>query len=788
MAKEDSATLAYRVPGLDRQVEILYDTWGIPHIFAETEPDAFFGQGFAAARDRLWQIDLARRRALGRLAAVLGPAFIPYDHAARLFLFRGDEQKEWLAYGPRIASDAAAFTAGINAYVALVLDGSVPLALEFKKLGYLPEYWGPSDFVRIRAGGSTRASNKVRRARLAALKVLELDEIACQLEPPWKVTVPDGLDPASVSEEDLRFYQLLTAPLPFSKYETDASIPSNTSQAEGFLDSFDIDAKGGSNAWVISGGVTQSGRAILANDPHLSIGLPSVRYISHLSAPGFNVIGASWPGNPGIQNGHNDRIAFGRTNWSIDSEDVYVLRTNPKDPDQYFYHDNWVRMSVIVEEIGVRGASPVTATLKYSAMGPIVSEHQSDGRAISIRANWLEAGVSNALSILRYNFATDWPSFKQAVGNVHYGTNYIYADVEGNIGWQAAGKVPVRPNHDGLMPVPAERRYEWSAFWPLDKLPSRYNPAEGWIASANEMNLPPDYPYGERKIGFEWPSSYRYDRIVEVLGKSAAYSLEGSVTLQRDVFSNLAAEVVPILGLVKTEDSKAANAISLLQAWNMRIDSDSVAAAIFQVLCVMLHRAVHEILVPKQLSALVPSVHPLVMRDVLENRDSRFARSSVFNRDTLIAGAIRRTVDSLEQRLGLDWSTWSLGKMYTASLKHPLAALSPSDQQGILNIDGCGSAGNGSTVMARWSVGRSGRINFGASYSMVLDVGEWDNSLALNSPGQSGDPASPHYRDLHARWLTGEMFPLLFSRQKIEPFTETQLWLRPQENESSLKN
>jgi penicillin G amidase len=224
---------SYRVAAIARPVEILYDPWGIPHIFAETEPDAFFAQGFAAARDRLWQIDLARRRALGRLAAVFGPSLVPYDRAARLFLYRGDEKSEWLNYGPRIETDAAAFCAGLNAWVQLVLEGSVTASLEFTRLGYLPEFCQPSDFIRTRmADLQFRANSKVRRARLAQLNALQFDEIVCHLEPPWKVVVPDGFDPFSVSVEDLRLYQLLSAPLP-QVFQSDSDTLCSNSSSEG---------------------------------------------------------------------------------------------------------------------------------------------------------------------------------------------------------------------------------------------------------------------------------------------------------------------------------------------------------------------------------------------------------------------------------------------------------------------------------------------------------------------------------------------------------------------------
>jgi penicillin G amidase len=503
-----------------------------------------------------------------------------------------------------------------------------------------------------------------------------------------------------------------------------------------------------------------------------------VRYISHLNAPGFNVIGAGWPGSPGEQNGHNDRIAFGRTNWSNDSEDVYILRTDPEHPDCYFYPrslGSFFRRNSGDFRKGCRSRTPA---LKYSKLGPIVAEHPAEGRAIAIRAACLEPGASTALTILRYNFAHDWHFFREALSGIYYGTNYLYADVEGNIGWQVAGAVPIRPNHDGLMPVPAEQRYEWKGFWTLDELPGVLNPPEGWIASANEMNLPRDFPYPERKIGFEWPPADRHERIVEVLNAGAALRMEDSVALQHDVLAKRAPQLLSAICSVRTDDTRVIRAISILESWNLRMDADSVGAAIFAIARTMIHRAIRELVTPKELDELIPFVHPVVVRDVLESADSRFVSGSLFDRDILIEGAVRRALDALEKRLGADWSAWSWGRLNTAHLKHPLARILTQDQRSALNIEGGGSGRSTDTVMARYTIGKGGVINHGASYSMVLDVGEWDNSLAMNSPGQSGDAASSHYRDLHSRWLSGEMFPLLFGRGEIERVAETRVWLQ----------
>jgi penicillin G amidase len=498
-----SAALTYELKGLSKSVEILYDTWGVPHIYAETIDDVFFGQGFAAARDRLWQIDWDRRRALGRMAQLRGSALVSADQAHRLFLYRGGAAAEWTNYDPLIHSIAAAFTAGVNSYVELARDKPDLLPVEFKQAGYLPDFWDTDDFIRIRGIDADAALRAVRRAGLACEGALNLDSLAHLLEPPWAISVPQGLDPCSTKMNDLSLLQSASLALPADSGK-DIQSPSAAARVASH-EMLDPEAREGSNAWVISPRLTRTGRPILANDPHLPIGVPSPRWISHLNAPGLDVIGAGFAGSPGIQNGHNDRIAFGRTNFSIDDEDVYVLTTKPDDPDQYFYEGNWRPFRIVSEAIEVDGAPSVPVKLKYSIAGPVVSESPTNHSAIAVRLTAMEPGAANALQFLPSNFATSWVDFTKAIRSEVFGTNYLYADVDGHIGWHSAGLAPIRSHHDGLLPAPGDGSFAWTGMLPLDLLPSEFDPDRGFIANSNQMPFPPEYPYAERKVGFEWP-------------------------------------------------------------------------------------------------------------------------------------------------------------------------------------------------------------------------------------------------------------------------------------------
>jgi len=758
------------VHGLLQDLEIVDDPWGVPHIRAQTFPDAFFGQGYVTARDRLWQIDQKRRRALGTLAAVMGEAFLPHDIAARHFLFRGDIEAEWALYGRQVKDAAAAYVAGVNAYVQLTRDNPRLLPEVFGALGYLPDFWTLDDLIRMRASPAGNVAAKVRRAQLARLHALDYDPLAQPLEPAWTTAVPDGLDVDAVSPDDLKLFKLLTAPLPWSLHPGHAA------------DSMDEGGgkEAGSNAWVIAPALSATGRPILANDPHLSIGEPSVRHVVHLTGPGINVIGGADPGTPSVAQGHNDDIAFGRTNFHIDQEDLVILKLDPKDADRYAYQGGWRQISVVAEDVEVKGRGPERITMKFTPMGPIIAHGPAADRAVVLQAAWLLPGSAKLLTDIQVSLAHDWSSFRRALAFHTFPTNYHYADVSGNIGWQATGHAPIRPHHDGLLPVPGDGRYDWAGIRPLDDLPNEFNPARGWFASANQMNLPKDYPYRDRKISFEWTAPFRYKRIAEVLGRPGKVSLSDSVALQHDVTSIPARRLVPLLLQVRSQNPSVVQAQSLLSSWDGQVTATSAAAAMFELVWWHIDRKLRQVLIPDAVRPLIPEIWPTVRLDVLERPDARWGEAPEQARDQLLIAALGDAAAQLRGLLGSDPSAWSWGRLHTVNITPPFHAHLTGGQQAAARISGGQSGGDAYTVMARWWTSPDhANVTGGASYSMVLDVGAWDNSYALNLPGQSAEPSSRHYADLYAPWLKGEPFPLLFSRERIDAVAESRLRLSP---------
>jgi len=757
--------------GLSAPVEVLEDHWGVPHVRAGSIPDAFFANGFLVARDRLWELDFGHRQALGQLAEVFGPDFVDTDTANRLFLFRGDAAAELARFSPQVQDCARAYVAGINARLAQVRANPDLLPPEFTIFGYMPMSWDVLDLIRIRAEvtGNTRA--EIRRARLAARGGLSYDALCTPLEPAHEPRVPGGLDGHAISQGALGLFDVLQASPPLGRVRDAGDTEHRRTNS-------------GSNAWVIAPSRTATQRPILANDPHLSFGVPGPRYVIHLSAPGLDVIGGGTAGMPGVMQGHNAQIAFGRTNFHIDQEDLFILRTHPAHPDRYFHDGAWKQMETVPTHIAVRGEAGRDVVLRYAAQGPVVSADPARRRATAVSATWLYPGANGLLVNIGLNLAHDWDSFREAL-RVHTSpTNFTYADTAGNIGWQAAGGLPSRVDgHDGLLPVPGDGHYDWKGLQPLEMLPSTFNPASGWFATSNEMNLPPGYPAQERRVSFEWRDRFRHDRVAHVLEETPRATIADCAALQHDTFSRLALDMVGLLGAVPPDLMDVA---ALLRGWDGHVHADSAAAALYEVWWTRLERALHTLLIPARLHDLLPGpINATVQKTLLHAPDARFGANPAQTRDDMLVTALRGAKSELRDRLGPVMAAWRWGPLHTITLDHALAHV-PAIAARFPQLGGArtGTGGDPYTVMARWynplSNGHDPYVaTGGASYLMVCDVGEWDHSVFLNFPGQSGDPRSAHYADFMPDWLRGRMQPLPFSAHRVRAAAVGRTILQP---------
>jgi penicillin amidase len=736
---------AYKVAGLTQPAEIIVDEWGVPHIYARDHYDVFFVQGFNAARDRLWQIDLWRKRGLGQLSSVLGAEYLDQDKATRLFLFQGDMYSEWLAYGNDAKRITQAFTNGINAYVDLLQQHPELLPPEFTLLDYLPDHWSPEDVVRIRSNGLWRnVTTEVWRARLACTENLDLAGKWLQLEPAWTVQQPTRLDPCVIPDDVLKNYLLAKAPVSFGK--TDANITSR-------LDLSDDPALReaiGSNNWVVTGSRTNTGRPILADDPHRGHATPSLRYLAHLNGPGINVIGAGEPALPGISIGHNETIAFGLTIFPIDQEDLYVYT---KQGGGYQYQGRTERFTTRTETVSVKGQDEVKVTHKFTRHGPVIAE--TDAHAFAVRAAWLEPGMSPYFGSIEYMRAADFREFVGALNR--WGApseNQVYADIKGNIGYKPAGRFPVRRTWDGLLPVPGDGRYEWEGYFDMDVLPQEYNPLRGFTGTANSMNLPSGYPIDTYRIGFEWSAPWRYKRLWEVLKQDSEHTVEDSLALQRDYVSVFAREVMSRLPELKDQPHG-----KLLAQWDQALTPDSAAAALWNIWYARhLAIALGTLLTEKPMPPNTPALDSLTMLALLDTPEGKARAYSSLS-------AAHAEVTTL---LGEDESLWQWGKLHQIKFEHPLYAVAPPDLKRQMALPPYPRGGSGNTTNNTGYLPADLLVRSGASFRMVLDVGNWDTAFATNAPGQSGDPRSKFYDNLLDNWATDGSFPLLFSRTEVE--------------------
>ncbi|MXW00992.1 MAG: penicillin acylase family protein [Holophagales bacterium] len=766
-AAQEIETTRFEVPGLDAPVEILVDRWGVAHVFAGGQDDLFFAQGWNAARDRLWQIDLWRRRGEGTLSEVFGPRFVEQDKAARLLLYRGDMHAEWLAYASDTKRIVTAWTRGVNAYVDLVLARPELMPPEFEALGYEPSRWTPEAVTRIRSHGLLRnATSEFARARFLTEHGAAALALRDRYQPDHRLEVPEGLDLAALSTAPgaLDLYRLGTRGARFNDLE------------RGFQTEVDP-ASQGSNNWALSPRRTATGRPLLANDPHRTQAVPSLRYIVHLSSPDLDLIGAGEPALPGISIGHNGTIAFGLTIFSIDQEDLYVYRTKPGEPDFYEHRGNWMPMETIEETIPVRGGDARTVELRFTHHGPVLYRNADRDLAIGLRAAWLEPGMAPYLGSIEYIRARNWDQFLAAMNR--WGTpseNQVYADTNGNIGWKPGGLAPVRPNWDGLLPVPGDGRYEWSGYRDMDELPVEFNPERGWVATANEMNLPDGY---DVPLGWEWAGPYRRQRIGEVLDAEDAMTVKGAVRLQTDYVSIPARRLHALLGRA-SPTPEAGPALELLGGWNAELAADSAAAALFEV---WWRRHLDDEVGRRMAAALGAGEDPLPVQDehllrMLEEMDPRLGDRPRRARDEALLDSLRAAYDDVSKRLGPDPAAWRWGDLHQIELRHPLSAHLPDDIRRLADVGPAERGGSGDTV-GNTSYGADFNQRSGASFRMVIDVGNWDASVAMNNPGQSGDPRSPHYRDLFEPWANDQAFPLLYTRPAILEAAETRIELLP---------
>lgn len=770
------------VPGLSAPVEIITDRWGVSHIYAKNEADLFFAQGYNVARDRLFQLELWRRQATGTVAEMLGPAEVERDIGTRLFMFRGDLEQELNWYHPRGAAIVRSFVAGINAYIDETARDPSLLTPEFAMLGITPGKWTPAVVVsRFNGllGNVTEELNYALAVRaIGADRVKDLEQF--QPANP-NLTIDSAIDASLLSIDLLKRFAAFRRPIAFTPDEL-APAYRGRSDAAAFLnrwtdDPIDLSLRRediGSNNWVVDGSRTQSGKPIIANDPHRVQQVPSLRYWVHLNAPGWNVIGGGEPSLPGVSIGHNDHGGWGLTIFGTDGEDLYVYDTNPADPSQYRYNGAWEPMKTIHDRIPVKGQAPVDVDLKFTRHGPVVFEDPAHHKAYAIRAAWLEVGNAPYLASLRMDQARSWEEFQEACSFSRTpAENMVWGGVDGTIGYQAVGISPMRPNWSGLVPVPGDGRYEWAGFLPIKALPHVENPDKGFWNTSNEYQIPEGWPYTQA-LHYTWADPYRAARVAERLGSGQRFSVADMIHLQNDDLSIPARTIVPLLRELSSSAAATEQARHRLLDWNFVLDKDSVPAGIYEMFQRRLQANARAQFVPKD--APLGNLPMSRTIDLLTAPDGRFGADPIAGRDALLMKSLDEAVGELTKRFGADMSRWTLGAYHHATIHHFMSRAMNDDARARFDVGDLPRGGDSYTITA---TGGGDNQTSGGSFKIIMDSADWDRSVGLNNPGQSGDVRSPHYRDLYQLWARGKYFPIFFSREKVESVAERVWTLEP---------
>jgi len=718
------------VPGVHQPVDVVRDKWGVPHIFARNIDDLFFAQGYVMGQDRLWQLEMWRRQREGRLAEILGPRAFDRDRQARLLMYRGPfDNTEWTSYHPEGKRIFTAWVNGLNAYIA---QNAGNLPVEFKLTGIKPQPWTPETVV-LRSATFGDAAGEIQLARLVA-RVGPQEANRIRMPDPWDdLTVPEGLDLRTIGDDVAAAMGgrggrggALPKPEIIEPYK--ASLRSGPDD----LLVEDLIKEPGSNNWAIGGAKTTTGKPIVSNDPHREVTNPSLRYIVHLNAPGWNVIGAQEAPFVGVALGHNERVAWGLTITGTDQQDVFVEDVNPANPNEVQYNGRWEPLKIVREEIPVKGEAPRAVEFKFSRHGPIFYEDVKNHRAYALKSVMNEPGTGAYLGGLRLAQAKDCLTFLEEAMYWKAPTeNLVCGDVDGNLTMQGSALTPNRRGWVGRLPVPGTGHYEWNGF--RSDLPRMVNPAKGYIATANNnVNPPSIWP----PVMFKTLNNVAFERITRVehvlheLLDTKKFTIEDSERLQHDYYLPRAAfDQDAFKGWTgQTPDVEKARA--LVANWDAVLRKESAEAAVY-----------------------------ITWHGVVDPKGIDFYRP-LDERRPFAEGGLVKAIAKLTETQGADWSAWRYGRMHQRDFPHPFVPEFdlPTVERG---------GGNG-------AVGADG-----ASYREIMDVANWDRSVVANVPGQSGQPESPYYGNLLPLWDKGEYFPMVYSRARVDQEAAHRLTLKP---------
>jgi len=750
------------VSGIRDVVEIIRDAYGIPHIYAQNEPDLFFGLGYAMAQDRMWQMDFYRRLGQGRLSEILGEEYVDTDRYFRMLAAAGTNRE----IPNELSFMLTSYADGVNAYLN---SHKNRLPLEFKLLRYAPDTWKPEDY-------------------LAILRVLNWSQSLG-----WRVDLVAGRILAKVGTEKFReIFPVYPGSPPIAIPEQTAVstiIPDSILTAATSLEKLiDLPAAAASNNWVVSGIKTASGKPILANDPHLNLTNPSFWWEGHVVCPTIDVYGYAIPGVPGIAMGHNRHVAWGVTTAMVDDVDFFIEKINPDNPHQYLYKGKWEDMKIVEESIRIKGKDPFDTEIFATRHGPVLKRISEGAAPKAVAAKWaFSDGQQPAKATYLLAKARDIIDVKDALKYWELpGLNFVFGDTNGNIGYWCCATVPVRAKGDGFLPAPGwTGEYEWLGYLPLEQRPHIINPAEGFFATANNKVNITNYP---QFISHYYEPIDRITRIRQLLQSKDKLTVEDSERMQQDVYCVLAAELAPKIVQTlekRSTDADAQKVKATLSQWNFEMNAKSPGACLYE----MIYRNMMELIFRDELGQelfqkyLATTVFPArAIRSLIRGGNSEwFDDVGTPDKETMediIEKSVAQTIRQLKKDFGNDQSKWLWGKVHTLTFEHPLGEKKPLNL--LFNIGPFGVEGNHLTINKKqYPYTSPYHVTTGATYRMIVDFSDMSTSRHILPTGESGQIGSAHYKDQIELYLDGKYRPAWIERSDVEKHAAGKLLLKP---------
>lgn len=756
--------------GISKPIEIIRDVWGIPHIYAQNMPDLYFAQGFVHAQDRLWQMELARRVSTGTLSELLGKQTLEVDILSRTLGFKRTAQKEISRHSTEISNLLDAYIRGINYCITSQLSKH---PIEFKMLKHNPHPWQVIDIMSLGYMVCWQMSFGWDGELLRA-KMIELfgEERAAELDvnytPSNPCILPNGIE--------------------FNTYINDV-LQAVKSDYFGNIS--------GSNSWAIAPEKTNTGGAILCNDPHLGLSAPAVWYENHLNCPELHVTGVTIPGLPGVLIGHNDKISWGATLAFVDSQDLFIEKFKSDNTNQYEFKNQWLDADVFNEYIYIKDEpNPHIEKVLVTHHGPIVSKSlKYTKQALALQSMSLQPARTIEFW-LALNKAQNWNDFTQAMKLINAPQlNLVYADVYGNIGYYTTGTAPIRKNGNGKTPAEGwSGDFEWIDIIPINEMPHCLNPKKGYLITCNNKIIDSSYPY---YLGEVWMNGYRAKRLETLIADKTNISTLDCQQWQTDVFTELGLQFAELYQPFSALDEInkipiLKQALDALISWDGHAYANSVGAAIYELCCYKVIETIidksigktHiEIFMGTGFSKELSQTNDFYGHDKvailkLFKQPLNWWIENAGGRKNLLLNALKITVNYLQHQFGNDINNWQWGKIHTCNFIHLFGnkkAMAP-----LFNIGPFAIGGDNDTLLQAGSTDSClpPKRMVGPSYRQIIDMNDLSKSMAILPPGQSGHLASKHYNSQINKWLQGELRPIAWTKEQVQQYTKHKLTLK----------